>query len=42
MKINIHFHEDQYTLLITSRSFLLGIENVSSRIVEKIITFYAQ
>jgi len=30
--------EDQYTFLITSRSFLLGIRNVSENVADKIKT----
>jgi len=31
-------HKDQYTFLIISRSFLLGIRNVSEKVTDKIKT----
>ena len=38
-KDNGYLHEDQYTLLIISRSVCLRMRNVSAKVVEKISNF---
>jgi hypothetical protein len=38
-RITDTLHEDPYTFLIVSRSFLLRVRNVSDKVVEKIKTF---
>jgi len=36
-----NLHVDQYTFMIISRSFLLGMRNVADKTVEKIKTHFA-